>query len=269
MNRQTTFQNCGAEDVDTVVWIRNHTASLHKKINQFLRFSPYPAEEFIQLAHETALNVKPRAAEKGISFDRYFWRAYHKVCCLMAPLPSMQKLVPFYEEGTRSLDCLFCGKPLDSAIKTKGITEGPLVCTSCHTAIPKEYYDGGKTPCKVEEYRDGWESDGDTAAAPTLGASLTNGYFLNSIEDRFDAHIYRMSELKVEDFAQNQALKCLNQHQQDILGALISTKGSAAQVAERFNVVKQTIQKTRERAYSRIERESETLRPTLSRIPRP
>ena len=267
MNRQTTFQNCGADDdVDTVAWIRDHTASLHKKINQFLRFSPYPSEEFIQLAHEKALNVKPRAAEKGISFDRYFWRAYHKVCCLMSPLPSYQKLMPAYDDVEK--DCLFCGKPLDSAIKAKGIADGPLVCTSCHTAIPKEYYDGGKTPCKVVEYKDGWETEGDAVVAPTLGASLTNGYFLNSIEDRYDDHLYSLYELKREDHEQHEALKCLSQHQQDILGALISTKGSAAQVAERFNVVKQTIQKTRERAFARIERESETFRPTLSRLPR-
>jgi len=270
MNRQTIFQNCAADDVDTVMWIQNHKPSLHKKINQFLAYSPYPSEEFMQLAHETAIRVKPRAEEKGISFDRYFWRAFHKVCCLMAPLPSVQKMMPNSSVSPLE-DCLFCSASIATSEALKNIKKGaPVICPTCDTIIPKEHFTGPKTPCFVEEYRDSWETDeGGAALPPTLGFDLVNDYYLNSAEDRMDAQTYRLADLSIEDFAQKEAFKFLSPHQQNILSTLISTKGSAQQVADRFQVVKQTIQKTRERAYGRMERESESLQPLLSKIPRP
>lgn len=266
------------ESVDIVEWIAENRKKLRHKIKAFLPYaSPAQEEEdFIQAAYGLAITVKPLARLKGISFDRFFWRAYHKVCCEMATAPTPKKLFGGKEVAPEA--CLYCGSTNISPTKrprgangspnrSTGDNASSLICQNCQTAIPAEFYDISKSPCHHEEYLDDWsQEDGE---APSLGKELLTDYLRTPIEEQSEQKTYRLIDLAMDEVVRDQALGSLTPRQQELLIPFLKPRTSAQELAEKQGVKRQTIEKIVDQSFERIDRTYVKRRPLLMGIPRP
>ncbi|NVN92110.1 MAG: sigma-70 family RNA polymerase sigma factor [Desulfuromonadales bacterium] len=91
-------------------WVRNNKKKIRRRIEPFLKYSPYEECDYMQEAFLSALVASKRSTGKGIPFEAAFWTVFKESLVKMTPNPE------YASSGSNSVPSHLCVEDVDSVV---------------------------------------------------------------------------------------------------------------------------------------------------------